>query len=282
MVALFFPLSILRQSMPILPSGNNKFPVVLDDGLAVEAVYYGSGTLCISSQAGCAVGCPFCASGSRGLHRSLTVGELQQQVEEARRRGHRLLRVTLSGIGDPLHNGEAVEPFLEDCRRQGLPVSLTTTGAPLRALERFLDLPHNGLMISLHAGAAATHRALVPRGPDFGALWQLLDRVLPTLSRRRRRKVGLNYLLLAGVNDSAQELAALATRLASHPELTLHLLCCNPVPGSPLRSPAAAEMDRFHGLCRRRGLNVRRPNRWRVRSEGGCGTLVTHSWPETE
>lgn len=259
---------------------NSKFTVSLADGLAVEAVFYGSGTLCISSQAGCAVGCPFCASGRKGLQRSLSADELLAQLEAARQRGHRPLRVTLSGIGEPLHNAEAVEAFVETCRRERLPVSLTTTAAPLERLERFLHLPHNGLMLSLHAGSSATHRRLVPRGPDFEALWSLLDRALPTLPRRRRRKVGVNYLLLQGVNDSVQELETLAARLAPHPELTLHLLSCNPVPGSPFCSPAPSELSRLHALCRQQGLNARRPNRWRVRSEGGCGTLVAHGLPQ--
>jgi len=253
---------------------NRKFLVPLDDGLAVEAVWYGSGTLCISSQVGCAVGCPFCASGRGGLRRNLTADELLLQLETARERGAAPERVTVSGIGEPLHNPAAVAAFIEACRSQRLAVSLTTTGAPLPVLREFLRLPHNGLMLSLHAGSVLTHRRLVPRGPDYEALWSLLAATLPALSRRRRRKVGINYLLLQGCNDTPGELSALAARLRPLPDLTLHLLTCNPVAGSAFASPDAGEVDAAHGFLAAQGLNVRRPNRWRVSAEGGCGTLL--------
>jgi 23S rRNA (adenine2503-C2)-methyltransferase len=256
---------------------NKKILVPLDDGLAVETVWYGSGTLCISSQAGCALGCPFCASGFGGLQRSLSVEELLWQLETARRQGAAPQRVTVSGIGEPLHNPQALTAFIDHCRRQGLPVSLTTTGSPLGVLREFLPLPHNGLMLSLHAGTAATHRRLIPRGPDLDVLWALLEEVLPALSRRRRRKIGINYLLLAGHNDSAAELSALAERLRRWPDLTLHLLTCNPVAGSTFVSPPAAAVAAAHGFLAAQGLNVRRPNRWRTAEEGGCGTLLARS-----
>jgi 23S rRNA (adenine2503-C2)-methyltransferase len=252
---------------------NEVFGVPLADGLTVEAVYYGSGTLCISTQAGCAVGCAFCASGSLGLKRNLTLQELHFQVEEAHRRGFRPVRVTLSGIGDPLHNADATFAFIESCSGRNLPVSLTTTGRPLATLEKFLRAPHNGLMISLHASSPRIHRLLIPHGPSFQGLWRLLAEVLPGLSRRRRRKIGINYLLLEGINDSPEELSRLVRCLRPFPELTLHLLTCNPVPGHSFHSPPASEVEATCEFFRRQGVNVRRPNPWRRRPEGGCGTL---------
>jgi len=255
--------------------GNQKFLVPLVDGLAVESVWYGSGTLCISSQAGCALGCPFCASGFGGWRRNLSLDELLLQLEAARARGVEPQRVTISGVGEPLHNPQAVAAFVDHCRRQRLPVSLTTTGGPLPVLRDFLLLPHNGLMLSLHAGTAATHRRLIPHGPDMEALWALLEEDLPALSRRRRRKVGINYLLLTGHNDSVIELSAIAKRLRHLPELTIHLLTVNSVEGSTFTSPSPLAVDAAHDLLAAQGLNVRRPNRWRTSAEGGCGTLLT-------
>jgi 23S rRNA (adenine2503-C2)-methyltransferase len=132
-------------------------------------------------------------------------------------------------------------------------------------------------MLSLHAGTAATHRRLVPRGPDFEALWRLLGELLSTLPRRRRRKLGINYLLLAGANDDPLELEALAKRLQPFPDLTLHLLTCNPVPGSSLQSPPPAAVDAAHAFLAARGLNARRANHWRRQASGGCGTLYVQS-----
>lgn len=256
------------------PSDNQRFLVPLSDGLQVEAVYYGSGTLCLSSQAGCAVGCPFCASGAKGLLRNLTRAELELQLAWARRQGVIPRALTLSGIGEPLHNASVVRDFLLANQAAGLPVSLTTIGSPLQRLEEFLLLPHNGLMLSLHAGLAATHKRLIPRGPELVDLLALLTSIWPRLSRRRQRKLGINYLLLQGVNDSQLELDALQDLLRPFPELTLHLLSCNPVPGSDYASPTTAWQEHWYQSLFAGGVHVRRPNRWRRQSVGGCGTLV--------
>jgi len=252
---------------------NRLLLIPLADGLAVEAVAYPSGTLCLSSQAGCAVGCPFCASGSLGLLRNLQLEELWLQFEAARTAGFAPLRLTLSGIGEPLQNLGTVGAFLVTAARRGVPVSVTTCGAPLGALAELLTLPHNGVMVSLHAGSAATHRRLIPRGPDYEGLWSALTRWRDAASRRARRRLGFNYLLLDGINDGPDELEALAARLALFPEATLHLLRLNPVDGSPYASPSAARFAQIHAQLRRLGLNVRRGNRWRGQRRGGCGTL---------
>lgn len=256
---------------------NHKFLVPLADGLAVEAVYYGSGTLCLSSQAGCAVGCPFCASGSRGLLRNLGVAELWAQVEGARALGIEPKRLTLSGVGEPLHNFSAVCEFLAGCRNRDLPLSLTTTGSPTALFREMIPLPHNGLMLSLHAGRAATHRRLIPRGAELGDVLTVLEEALAGLSRRRRRKLGINYLLLAGINDSPAECAELLPLFQRFPELTLHLLTCNPVPESVFISPDPVRVDELHAWLSARGVNVRRANAWRVQADGGCGTLFVRT-----
>ena len=259
----------------MIPSSSNLLiPVKLADGLTVETVYYGSGTLCLSTQAGCALRCPFCASGSRGLLRNLSLDELLLQVDNARAQGVIPRRVTLSGIGEPLHNPEAVRAFLAWSRQCALPVSLTTTGGPLERLEDILDGPHNGIMISLHAGTAAVHRRLVPGGPDYDRLWELLWRYRTNLSRRRGRKIGINYLLLSGVNDTGDELEALTTRMRSFPEATVHLLTVNPVLGSGFSSPCEKGFAEAHRRLRDGGIHVRRANAWRRESRGGCGTLM--------
>jgi len=255
-------------------SKNRKFLIPLDDGLQVEAVWYGSGTLCLSSQAGCGMGCPFCASGQKGLQRNLSLDELHLQLDTCRRAGILPRRLTLSGIGEPLQNLVTVSSFVADCQRQKLPVSVTTTGAPLASLEDIIGLPHNGVMLSLHAGTEAVYRRLVPAGPGLAALGMRLADIWPKLSRRQRRRLGVNYLLLEDVNDHPAELSALVDWLRPFPEMTLHLLFCNPVPGSGYRSPARDVSDRAHLWLRQSGLNVRRANRWRQQLAGGCGTLV--------
>ena len=253
---------------------NRKFPVPLEDGLQVEAVWYGSGTLCLSTQAGCALGCPFCASGRLGLRRNLTLAELERQVQLCRAMGKEPLRLTLSGVGEPLQNLANVLLFLQQCRERRLPVSLTTTGAPLAHLRQALTAPHNGLMLSLHAGTETTYRRLVPKGPGLAPLRDLLLNCWPQLSGRQRRKFGVNYLLMAGENDRPGELAALMDWLRPFPELTLHLLSCNRVPNCAFHGPDEAGFNRAFEQLKGEKINVRRANPWRRRQTGGCGTLL--------
>src|SRR5690242_13045446 len=91
---------------------NQRWLVALADGGEVECVLYRGHTLCVSSQVGCAVRCPFCASGARGLARPLTLAEMVGQVEAVRGLGFEMERVTVSGVGDPLHNHDVVNSFV--------------------------------------------------------------------------------------------------------------------------------------------------------------------------
>ncbi|MGV1097911.1 radical SAM protein [Thiovibrio sp. JS02] len=256
---------------------NRVLTIPLADGHRVEAVYYGRATLCLSVQVGCAMGCPFCASGAKGLFRNLDRAELEQQIVAARDEGLHPTRLTLSGIGEPFAN-PMVPEFIRTQRQQGMPVSLTTTGQPLARLAEFCRLPHNGLMFSLHAGRQETRERLVPRGPSLAALRTALAGLWPTLSRNKRRRFGFNYLILAGINDSGEELAGLREFLRPFPEATLHLLELNAVKNSPFASPGPDQIRSVHHFFQEMGINVRRANRWRRRKNGGCGTLVLDSW----
>lgn len=260
------------QIQTLAPSPNFKYPVVLNDGLIIEAVYYGSGTLCVSSQAGCALACPFCASGSQGLKRQLTAAEMQLQLQSLRQNGREPRRLTISGIGEPLHNWENVRSFMIDCRKQGLGVSVTTTGIATMHLEELIHLAGNGVMISLHAARPEIHRQLIPNGPDFRLLCAELDRIYTLISRRRRRKIGINYLFFNGVNDHEDDLLALQDLMQHWQDFTLHLLRYNPVAGMDFHSNPD-NMNHWHDSLQKKGVSVRRPNRWRNSADGGCGTL---------
>lgn len=268
------------QTLTSASSPNHKYPVLLGDGSLIEAVYYGSGTLCISSQAGCALACPFCASGSRGLKRQLTVAEMQLQLQKLRQSGYTPRRVTISGIGEPLQNWENVRRFIIDCQEQGLKVSVTTTGVAIRHLEELIHLATNGVMISLHAAQAVLHRQLIPNGPNFAQLCAEIDRIYPLISRRQRRRIGINYLLFSGVNDRREDLLALLALLQRWRDFTLHLLSYNPVAGSSFHSDPQ-QMVHWHDLLQEKGVSVRRPNRWR-NGDGGCGTLFLRSLADIE
>lgn len=252
---------------------NRRFVVRLADGASVEAVLYRGDTLCISTQVGCAVACPFCASGADGLVRPLRLEELRAQVEAVRALAPELARITLSGVGEPLHCPGAAE-MVRWAKREGLPASLTTSGGPLRRLEEWLtEVPHNGLTVSVHAGTEATRECLVPGGPGLAPLFSALGEIAPRLSRRRRKKLALAYLLIAGENDDDAELDAFAER-ALGVAATVHLYAYNPVPTSSSRPVSRARYEEAYARLTGRGLRVRMSSKARVEANGGCGTLV--------
>jgi 23S rRNA (adenine2503-C2)-methyltransferase len=260
---------------------NERFRVRLADGAQVECVVYRGDTLCISSQVGCAVGCPFCASGERGLTRPLELHELIGQVEAVRARGSALSRITVSGVGEPLHNHHAVRAFLDWAKRQRLRVSLTTSGGPLPRLREWLHAPHNGLTISMHAASAELRARLVPHGPPLAALCEVLRDELPRMTEKRKRKTALAYLLIAGQNDSAEELARFSA-LVEPFGLWVHLYAYNELRPDGFQAVSRARYEAIYAQLRSEGLRVRMSSQARIEANGGCGTLLASSGRETD
>jgi 23S rRNA (adenine2503-C2)-methyltransferase len=255
---------------------NRRYRVALDDGNAVEAVHYRGDTLCVSSQVGCAVGCPFCASGAGGLTRPLTFEELAGQLDAVRAEGLLVTRVTVSGVGEPLHNLHAVARFIALCRAQRIGPSVTTSGGPLERLRELLGLPHNGLTISVHAGSELIRQKLVPRAPALQALYAVLSEELPRLSRSRRKKLALAYLMVRDANDTEAELDAFIARtlpLAAW-GIAVHLYAYNPVPTSSHQPVSREAYELGYARMREAGLLVRMSSQARIEANGGCGTLV--------
>lgn len=257
---------------------NRRFLLGLEDGGRVEAVIYRGDSLCISAQVGCAVGCPFCASGAQGLDRPLSFAELREQVEVVKSllepQDAEILRVTVSGVGEPLHNQAAVEELCAWCAQQGLTMSITTSGGPLRYLERWImDIPHRGLTISVHAGTQGVREVMVPRGPSLDALFETLAQSLGKITNARKKKIALAYLVIKGINDHDEEIDAFIARVQPL-GLKTHLYRYNPVPTSDL---AGVTMERYYEIAdriRAQGIQVRRSSQARTRANGGCGTLV--------
>lgn len=257
---------------------NRRFLLGLADGGRVEAVIYRGDSLCVSAQVGCAVGCPFCASGAQGLDRPLRFAELCEQVQLAKSLSEpqdpELVRVTVSGVGEPLHNQGAVEAFCHWCIEQGLSMSITTSGGPLRHLERWVqELPHRGLTLSVHAGTQKVRDLMVPRGPALDPLFETLAASLRKITNARKKKIALAYLVIKGINDHDDEIDAFIERVKPL-ALKTHLYRYNPVPTSDL---AGVTMERYYEIAdriRARGIQVRRSSQARTRANGGCGTLV--------
>ena len=194
-------------------------------------------TVCLSSQAGCAMGCVFCATGLQGLRRQLTAGEIMQQAilarSWARDEGRELTHVVFMGMGEPLANyaqvSEAIERltdvdgFAMSPRR----ITVSTVGIPQNIRRLASDHPHVNLAVSLHAPDPKLRRELVP--VPGASVEEILEAVREH-NRQTSGRVTFEYVLLRGVNDSRGHARRLAERirgLRAH----VNLIPLNPSPG---------------------------------------------------
>lgn len=242
--------------------GTRKWLFSLADGQRIETVFIPEkdrGTLCISSQVGCALDCSFCATGKQGFNRNLTAAEIVSQVRLARRalkdtdfgRPKAITNVVLMGMGEPLLNFEpvleAISVLLDDLgygiSKRRLTLSTAGVVPAIRALAGRTDV---ALAISLHAPTDALRDQLVPINRRY-PIAELLDACQAYLEKLGEwRSITVEYTLLAGVNDRPEDAEALIACLAPLRErVKLNLIPFNPFPGSGYARPAPAEVRRF-------------------------------------
>ena len=222
--------------------GTRKLLVALADGEAIESVIIPAGarvTLCLSSQAGCAMACEFCATALMGLHRNLTAAEIVGQIAAARRElapGEQLTNYVFMGMGEPLANYPRLARALAIMTSAwGMAISprrmtVSTVGL-VPAMERLLaEFPSVNLAVSLHATTDELRDRLAPINQRY-PLEQLIDacRDLPI---ERRGRVTFEYVMLAGVNDSAADARRLV-RLLGQLKAKVNLIFFNPFPDAP-------------------------------------------------
>ena len=260
----------MRLSRTIEGELNRLFVFELEDRFAVEAVHYRGDTLCVSTQVGCHVRCDFCASGRRGLIRNLTAREILLQYELVRSEVP-VKRIAMAGIGEPLANWRNVKEAFDEFKRLGLKVSFYTTGFPLKNLKELIHLPHNGVSVSVHALDKNKRKSLMPYSGDPDLLVSFLREELPLLTKRKKKKLSLAYLLIKGVNDSREELTRLAD-LARELEVGVTLLYYNNVSHYSRLSPQ--EYEEAFLFLRSLGVKVTLSTRFRKDRIGGCGTLT--------
>jgi 23S rRNA (adenine2503-C2)-methyltransferase len=258
----------------------------LGDGQAVETVAMASpaagtsrrrATVCVSTQVGCAVGCPFCATGQMGLRRSCTAAEVVDQVRAAAGELHRrglgpVTHVVYMGMGEPL---AAYDTTVESIRvltsRMGLSprrITVSTSGL-VPQIERLAGegLPVT-LAVSLHAATDELRDRLVPvnRAHPLRSLLSATQRHATATGRR----LTFEWCLIGGVNDSAEQadrLRALAHRLRAH----VNVIPMNHVDGSPWGPPDAATAQRF--LERLRGVRTTVRDTRGGDADAACGQL---------
>jgi 23S rRNA (adenine2503-C2)-methyltransferase len=237
-------------------------------------------TVCVSSQAGCAMGCGFCATGQMGLQNNLTAGEIAAQVLWARREApklpdstpRRLTNVVFMGMGEPLANERHVFGSLElltgPAGVGARHVTVSTVGI-VPGIERLAErAPQVGLAVSLHAATDELRDALVP--PNRRYPLRRLEAAIAKWRARTRRRPSIEWAMIAGVNDSDEQAAALspiARRLGAH------VIPLNPTPGWPAQPSSPRRIHGFVRVLRGAGVNVTvRDTRGR-RIDAACGQL---------
>ncbi len=246
-------------------------------------------TICISSQAGCAVACPFCATGQAGFGRQLSPAEIVDQVLHWHRppfnalgsdwrsgEGSGHYNIVFMGMGEPLNNANRVFDavrLLNDPARLGIGarhITVSTSGV-VPGIDRMVEeLPQVSLAISLHAATDALRDELVP----LNRKWPL-DELIEAgrrFTRATRRRVSLEYVMIDGVNDApeqAQQLAERARGWLTH----VNLIPLNPTPGSRWSGTPRQEIDAFVGILRQNGVPTTvRDTRGRE-IDAACGQL---------
>jgi 23S rRNA (adenine2503-C2)-methyltransferase len=250
--------------------GTVKFLFSLADGKTIESVLIPETqrlTLCISTQAGCAFGCAFCATALLGLQRNLSSGEILDQILEASRTlapEARITNVVLMGMGEPLANYaqtvKALDIMTDTSWGIGISprrITLSSVGL-VPQIHTLMDETKVNLAISLHAPTDELRARLMPVNRKYG-LNELIDccRALPI---PRRKRITFEYVLLRGVNDSVECAQALA-RLLGGIRCKVNVIPFNPHPGSSFQRPADESIQAFQATLQERGIqvNVRRP-----------------------
>lgn len=264
--------------------GTVKFLFALSDGQLVESVimdYEHGKSVCVSSQAGCRMGCRFCASTLGGLSRNLTAGEILGQVIVAQRElGERVGGVVIMGIGEPFDNYDNVVGFIRlvsapeglniGCRH----ISVSTCGV----VDGIKKLAREGLpvtlSVSLHSAINSVRNELMPINRKW-TVEELLSACREYFDITGRR-ISFEYILLAGVNDKVSDAAALAAALDEYMHgvpAHVNLIPCNPVTERDYKAPTRDDIIRFKSVLERKGVNVTVRRRLGPDINASCGQL---------
>ena len=260
-----------------------KFLLRLRDGQIIETVlmgYDGRQTVCVSTQAGCAMGCVFCATGQMGFVRNLRPGEIVAQVLHARRAlqqthpNKRLRNLVLMGMGEPLNNLDAVLLALEiisDTRGIGIgpsKISISTVGVVPGILQLAAQARPYRLAVSLHGADAAQRAALVPASRQW-PLATLID-ACRTYGKTTGKRIFFEWTLIAGANDAPATAARLA-KLLEGIDAHVNLIPLNPTGG--FTGTASTTGHAFQKILLAAGFPCTFRQRRGIDVAAGCGML---------
>jgi len=264
-----------------------KVLLSLHDGAKIETVlmrFTGRVTACVSSQVGCAMGCVFCATGQMGFQRQLTTGEIVAQALHVQRllraSGDRLRNLVLMGMGEPLHNYDAVMKACDIIRDgNGLAlgarkITLSTVGVVPGIIRMADEARAVHLAVSLHAATADEREALVP----VAKRWPL-DELMAACryyGQKLDRRIFFEWALIEGKNDTAEQAHAVG-RLLLGMQAQVNLIPLNPTAGYGGAPGGAEAAKRFQAVLAEYGLPSTVRQRRGIDIAAGCGQLASAS-----
>jgi 23S rRNA (adenine2503-C2)-methyltransferase len=288
----FHPLTIAETRDSEL-DGATKLVLRTPAGYLIESVIMRTGTgrvaLCVSSQVGCAAACEFCATGQMGVAKSLSAAEILDQIvlagEHLRGEGRSVRNIVFMGMGEPFHNeaivydviGKLVSPELFHYPSGRILIS--TVGIPdamVRCARRF---PKVNLALSLHSVRQEVRERLIPLAAKFPL--DELRAAVAQVNEIQQNTVMIEYLMLAGVNDSAEDARELAAWLQGL-DVHVNLIPYNPIATAPdLQTTERPERDAFAAIVRKAGFVVTIRYSLGADIAAACGQLVQSENRET-
>ncbi|NNM58491.1 MAG: 23S rRNA (adenine(2503)-C(2))-methyltransferase RlmN [Legionellales bacterium] len=285
-IAVIQPPEIIHEQ--ISSDGTCKWLMRIGEHDNIETVFIPEddrGTLCVSSQVGCALNCTFCSTATQGFSRNLSVAEIIGQVYQAvrrlskedRRHDRQVTNVVMMGMGEPLLNMDSVVPAMNlmmDDFSYGLSkrrVTLSTSGV-VPNMYRLREVSEAALAVSLHAPNDALRDELVPinKKHPLKELMALCREYFPENSRRR---ITFEYVMLDGINDQARHARELITLLQGVPS-KVNLIPFNTFPGTRYQCTPRPVIEKFQKQLLAAGLNTTIRKTRGNDIDGACGQLV--------
>ena len=267
------------EKVSISTDGTKKYLYRTSQNHFIESAYIPDGdraTLCISSQAGCRMGCRFCPTGRQGLQHSLSTNEILNQIESLPER-ERLTNVVFMGMGEPLDNLDSLLPALEVLTSawgfgwSPTRITVSTAGVASR-LERFLEATQVHLAVSLHNPFPHERAEIMP----IEKAWPIREvvEILRRYDFTHQRRVSFEYIVMSGLNDSPRHIRELC-RLLDGIKCRINLIRFHKIPGSPYFSPDDRAMIAFRDALTAKGIHTTIRTSRGEDIQAACGLLST-------
>lgn len=281
LAARFAPALSAPERVSVSADGTKKYLFRTRRGHYVESAYIPDGeraTLCVSSQAGCRMGCRFCATGRQGLQESLPAAEILNQIVSLPERD-RLTNLVFMGMGEPLDNPDQLLRTLSVITSEWgfgwSPTRVTvSTAGVVPQLRRFLDATKVHLAVSLHNPFREERMEIMP----VERAWPIAEvtAILRGYDFTHQRRVSFEYIVLEGLNDSPRHIRGLS-RLLDGIKCRINLIRFHRIPGSPYFSPDDEAMRRFRDALTARGIQTTIRASRGEDIQAACGLLSTEA-----